>query len=143
MDTMWIWLIIGAFLILSEFVIPGFIIFFFGLGAIITAILKMIIPEIGLEFQLLTFCLSSLISLIVFRRFMPKVFRGVEQRRELPEDACEYANEKALVVQDITPEVAGKIYFHGSVWNATSAESHISGAQVSIIKRNNITFIVK
>ena len=40
MNLSLLWLIVGIILILSEFVIPGFIICFFGAAAIITGILR-------------------------------------------------------------------------------------------------------
>ena len=42
-----IWAILGLAMVVAEFVIPGFVIFFFGLGALINALLTAIFPGLA------------------------------------------------------------------------------------------------
>lgn len=142
MSTSGIWLIVGCILMMSELLVPGFIIFFFGAGAIVTALALMISP-IDITGQALIFLLSALVLLFLFRRFMPKVFSGRTKNSEMGLDEDEYAGETAIVAEPITPEKAGKIYFHGSVWNAESDKICQAGEQVRIIRRRNLTYIVQ
>ena len=142
MNSAGIWLIAGCVLMILELCVPGFIIFFFGAGAIVTA-LALTISPIGPTSQVLVFLLSALVMLFLFRRFMPKVFSGQQKNTEVSLDEDEYAGETAIVAETISPEKAGKIYFHGSVWNAESARLCNAGEQVRIIRRQNLTYIVK
>ena len=47
----WIWLYIGAFLMLAEIMAPGFVIFFFGLAAATIGLLLFVLPS-GFELSL-------------------------------------------------------------------------------------------
>ena len=40
----WIWAILGLLLILLEFFVPQFVIFFFGVGALLTAAITALVP---------------------------------------------------------------------------------------------------
>ena len=48
------WLIIGVMLFFLEMALPGFILFFFGLGAMITALVAWVLP-IAISWQLALF----------------------------------------------------------------------------------------
>jgi len=143
MSVVYIWLIAGAGLILAELAVPGFVIFFFGLGAFGTAAAAAIFPGMTFLSQVLLFAVLSCIFLFLFRRWMPRIAHGRKTAAPLPEDGDEYAGEQAVVVAPITPDAPGKIDFHGSVWSAAAAEPHGVGEHVIIVQRENITYIVK
>ena len=67
------WFILGLGLFLLELVMPGFIIFFFGLGAWITA-LVCLIGNPGTNLQIIIFALSSAVLLIALRRIIQKKY---------------------------------------------------------------------
>ncbi|MFZ0280832.1 MAG: NfeD family protein, partial [Bacteroidales bacterium] len=56
-----IWFIIGLVLFLLELVLPGFVIFFFGVGAWITALLCLIANP-GINLQVVVFAVTSVLS---------------------------------------------------------------------------------
>ena len=143
MNAAWVWLLAGMTLMLAEFAIPGFVVFFFGFGAIVTGGLLFVDGGMAFPLQGLIFAVSSVVSLAAFRRFCPRIAHGTEKKEPYPEDDREYAGESALVVEDIAPETPGKIYFHGSLWSAVSDRAHASGEHVVIVERRNITFQVK
>ena len=137
-----LWFFLGVILIFSELIIPGFFIFFFGIGAVCTAIVMFFAcPAVWV--QLTIFLTVSILTLVIFRRYMPKAFHGKVKTGELPDENIEFSGETATVVEEITPERSGKISFHGSTWNATSDATHAVGETVTIKSRKNITFIVK
>ena len=137
-----VWLLAGCILMISELCIPGFIIFFFGAGAMVTA-LALTISPIGVVGQTLIFLLSALVMLFLFRRFMPKIFSGNQKTSELTPDEDEFAGETAVVTETITPEKPGKISFHGSSWTASSERVCNTGESVKIVRRANLTYFVK
>lgn len=143
MEAYWIWIITGVLLILSEFVVPGFIIFFFGLGSVITGIARLICP-ISLSWQIVVFVLTSVLTLLVFRFFMPKIFHGSEEHiGDLPSNEDECAGAIVEVVTAIVPVVGGKVSYMGAEWHAVSDKPHEIGEHVKIIRRENITLIVE
>ena len=68
-----IWFIVGLLLFLLELVLPGFVIFFFGVGAWITALLCLI-ADPGFNLQAIVFAVTSVISLLLLRKMIQKKF---------------------------------------------------------------------
>ncbi len=55
MSVFYSWLVAGLVMCALEFVVPGFIIIFFGAGAVLTAFATLIFPEMGANAQALLF----------------------------------------------------------------------------------------
>ncbi|MCK4689902.1 MAG: NfeD family protein, partial [Candidatus Marinimicrobia bacterium] len=68
-----IWFLLGLVMLLMEFVLPGLIIFFFGVGACIVALICLILP-ISLNLQLVIFIISSVILLLTLRKWLKGIF---------------------------------------------------------------------
>ena len=143
MNLSLLWLIAGIILILSEFVIPGFIICFFGAAAIITGILYWFIPALTLTWQILLFAVLGVVLLIGCRRYMPGVFKGKENNLDNDIDADNVSGDSCVCASDIAPGVPGKVEFRGSLWNAISSDTIPAGSRCIIKSRNNITLEVE
>ncbi|MBO5900543.1 MAG: NfeD family protein [Lentisphaeria bacterium] len=143
MDRFWCWLIAGVILMMSEFVVPGFIIVFFGLGACLTGVLALLFPQLAFTWEIFIFAALSVILLFAFRRFMPGVFKGKNVPCNEDVDLDSVAGSTAAVVSDITPAEPGKVEFRGTLWNASAKESISAGENVKIISRENLTLIVE
>ncbi len=139
------WFLLGLSLMLSELAIPGFVIIFFGIGAWITALCIFLGIAPAFNIQLLIFLISSILSLILFRKQGKKYFRG--KVSGLVRDVSELDNvkgERAMVVEDIHPRsLAGKVEFHGTNWNATADDEIKKGTPVVILGREDLTLKVK
>lgn len=143
MDYSTMWLIAGVLMIVLEFAVPGFIIFFWGVGGIIVGLLLLAL-DLPIYAQWGIFCVSSIVLLLAFRRFMPRVFGGREEQiGDLPPDDLECAGKSVEVVVDICPGKGGKVFFQGGEWNAVSDKEHRKGEYVRIVKRDNITLVVE
>ena len=70
--TWWIWIVAGIAMIVSEFAVPAFVICFFGAGAVLTGLLLLLCPGIGLAWQLLIFSIASIAFTLTGR----KLFAG-------------------------------------------------------------------
>lgn len=137
-----VWAVIGLLLVASEMLIPGFTIFFFGAGALLTALLAGIIGPISdsSAAQILLWLGSSLCSFVFLRKQFKKIFRGTVLHRM---DQAEGVGEKALVLEDITPERAGRIRYRGTSWKAVSSvESFRVGETVEIVESTGLSFTV-
>ncbi len=126
-----IWFIVGALLLLLEFVIPGVFILFFGIGAWITA-LCVYLFEPSLGFQFLIFSVTSVLSLILLRSFLLKRLYSNKIGYN-PEE--EFIGGIGECVSDIKPGSDGKVDFKGTTWSASSvSELHI-GDKVKITNK--------
>ena len=75
--TWWIWIVAGIAMIVSEFAVPAFVICFFGAGAVLTGLLLLLCPGIGLAWQLLIFSIASIAFTLTGR----KLFAGSRNGR--------------------------------------------------------------
>jgi len=136
-----IWFIIGLVLFLLELVIPGFVIFFFGVGAWLTALLCLV-ADPGINLQVIVFAVTSVLSLLVFRRMIQKKFFFTrEDRSAAVED--EFTGKEAVVKADIKPGLKGKVEFKGTLWNAESDTEVKAGQTVIITEKDSFKLIVK
>lgn len=141
-----IWFLIGLVLLIMEFALPGLIIFFFGVGAWMVAIVCLISSYVygSINAQLIIFIVTSILSLLILRKWVKGVFLGHSgAKQDLREDLKEFVGERAVVVEAITPKTGGKVEFHGTNWEANADEDIAVGAVVEIIDKDNITLKVK
>ena len=138
-----IWFLVGLVLLILEFILPGLIIAFFGVGAWIVA-LVCLITDIGINTQLIIFIIASVLSLLCLRKWLKGVFLGhTVSKQNLKENLDEFVGQKAIVKKKIVPKVGGKVEFHGTNWLAQADEEIAEGVMVQIISKDNITLKVK
>ncbi len=139
------WFLLGLALLLSELILPGFVIMFFGIGAWITALCILLGITENFNVQLLIFLGSSLLTLVLFRKRGQKYFQGRVSRTVDDVAALDdVKGERAIVVEDILPAtLSGKVEFHGTNWKATAAQEIRKGTPVEILARENLTLTVK
>ena len=138
-----IWFIAGLIMLLVEFAIPGLIIFFFGIGAWLVALICLF-TDISVNLQLILFLIASLLLLISLRKWLKNIFVGrIGQNESVDELLQEFVGKKAVVTREINPQTEGKVEFHGTNWNAEADEKIDKGTSVEIIGKNNITLKVK
>ncbi len=141
-----IWFLVGLVLLIMEFALPGLIIFFFGVGAWIVAIICLLSTYVdsSINAQLIIFIVSSVLSLLILRKWVKGVFLGHSgAKQDLREDIKEFIGERAVVIEAITPKAGGKVEFHGTNWEARADGDIAAGAVVEIIGKDNITLEVK
>lgn len=138
-----IWFLIGLVLLIAEFMVPGLVIFFFGVGACVVA-LVCLVTDIGINAQLGIFIASSVLSLLLLRRWLKGIFMGhVKSRQDMTEDLKEFVGERAIVKEKITPKLAGKVELHGTNWAAQADEEIAEGTVVEVVGKDNITLKVR
>ena len=135
------WFLIGLGLFLLELVIPGFFIFFFGLGAWVTA-LVCLIWEPGINLQIIIFAITSVLSLLGLRRIIQKKFFYSKSDMS-GEVEDEFTGKEALAVSDFGGEQTGKVEFKGTTWKAESSSEIKTGQRVMILQKDNFKLIVE
>jgi len=136
-----IWFIIGLVLLLLELVMPGFVIFFFGIGAWITA-LVCLFANPGINIQVVIFAVTSVAALLVFRKMIQNKFiYSKNDKSEAVED--EFTGKEAIAVADFDNDKKGKVEFKGTSWKAKSESDIKAGQTVVIVEKDSFKLIVE
>jgi membrane protein implicated in regulation of membrane protease activity len=123
-----------------ELAVSGLVLFFFGLGALVTALLALLFP-MGVALQLIVFAIASLACLFGLRRLLKPVFAGRARRAGTSTDGI--IGSEGKVTEAISPEEAGRIVVNGTGWKAESEESIEAGRAVVVVGQKSLTLIVK
>jgi membrane protein implicated in regulation of membrane protease activity len=135
------WFLLGLGLFLLELLIPGFFIFFFGLGAWVTA-LVCLFTNPGINLQIIIFAVVSVISLIALRRIIQKKF--FFNKGTLSEDVeDEFTGKEAIAKNDFGGMINGKVEFKGTTWTAESTAEIKTGQRVVIKEKDSFKLIVE
>ena len=136
-----IWFLIGLVFLFLEFMIPGVVILFFGVGAWVTTIFILIF-DISLNYQLALFIGTSVLSLVLLRKFIKTALYGRKQGKT---EAIleEFIGKTAVATSEIKQGSQGKIQFKGSDWKAVSDHDIKKGETVEIVSRDSIVMKVK
>lgn len=136
-----IWFIIGMVFFLIELAVPGIILLFFGIGAWITALCCLFF-DISLNVQLITFLLSSTISLLTLRRFLRRKYMNVKNDGSADLES-EYIGKTAIALEDFNAEKTGKVSFKGSTWEAIATREISKGQNLVITGFESIKLFVE
>ncbi len=139
-----LWLGSGIFLMAIEFLVPGLVMVFVGLGSL-TVVFGMHFGYIdGILQQFITFFISSIIYLLTLRFLVLRFVPSVTRKENIDEDE-EVMGSIVEIVADINSGEFGRVEHSGSSWQARAEGDHtiLKGEQVKIIGRDNITWIVQ
>lgn len=143
MKPEYVWFLVGIILLIMELMVPGLIIMFFGLGAIIVGVVCLFC-DISLNWQLVIFLGASLMSLVTLRSWLKRIFIGrISGKQDLNEEMADILGQKVVVIEKIIKNKGGKVEFHGTNWNAVSDDEIDKGAVVEITGKDNLTLKVK
>jgi len=138
-----LWAVIGLVLILAEFAVPQFVVFFFGLGALLNSLLVALIPGLQprIPLQIALWAVTSGVSLAFLRRYAARWFRGDDLKPGTEGDDA--TGQTAIVTDPITPDHPGRIRFRGTTWEARSFDETIAeGTTVTILQQESLAYIV-
>lgn len=138
---MWqVWLIIAGLFFIGEIATVGFLIFWFGIGALLAMIVSFFVSNIII--QTAVFIISSTILVFATKPFVKK-FVDVKKTNT---NAFSIIGKKALVIKEINHiHSTGQIKINGEVWSAESENSEIiqEGLEVEILQIKGVKAIVK
>jgi membrane protein implicated in regulation of membrane protease activity len=139
----YVWAIIGVVLLIMELFIPGLVVFFFGVGALLVAVVCLV-ADIHINAQLLIFLITSVVFLLALRNRLKGVFSGFSKSRpSMSQNPPEFIGEKVTVLEAISPVLPGMVEMHGTNWKARAEVAIPAGAVVEIIGNENLTLVVK
>jgi membrane protein implicated in regulation of membrane protease activity len=121
-----VWLIVAAIFIGAEVLTPGFFLLWFGIGALVAALMAML--GIGtVAAQVLVFLIVSTLLVIASRTIFERFLVGTSAKGELKSGAETMLGQIGTVVEPskgALNEAAVKVY--GSVWTAFPSEGETS-----------------
>jgi membrane protein implicated in regulation of membrane protease activity len=129
-----LWFLAGLALIFLEFMVPGVILVFFGIGAWAAAVTTHFGLTASFQYQLLVFAVTSILLLVVLRKWIKGKFYGhVGDVQDQTKNIDEFTGQNVVVLQDVIPnKMDGAVEFKGARWGAVSDE-HIKKGEMAII----------
>lgn len=139
-----IWAIFGIILVLSELIIPGAVVVFLGISALLvsftlwTGWIEGIIPSLILWF------ISSLFLILLLRSLAMRFIPGETEIQNTDED-LDAIGAEVLVIETVGPNQTGRIRFRGTTWEVDSKDNKeiTAGSRARIISRNNIKWVIE
>ncbi len=139
MQTWIIWLILAGFFFVLEIATEGFLVFWFGIGAV-AAIGTSFLTE-NIFVQIAVFVIVSIILVLSTRKLTDKI-----KPKEVPTNVYTILGKKAVVSQAIdNAKSSGQIKIDGDLWSAKSEtdETIEEGSTVEILSIDGVRAVVK
>ena len=139
---MWaIWLIISGLFFIGEIITVGFLLFWFGFGALIAMVVSLFTSNIII--QTIVFLITSVILLLITKPFVKKF---INKEPSITTNAYNIVGKKAIVIEEIDNiQNKGLIRVGSEVWSAQSEtdEKVAKDTEVTITDIKGVKAIVK
>ena len=139
---MWqFWVIIAGILFVNEMATVGFLVFWFGIGALAAMVVSLFTTNIAI--QTAVFVISSAILLFFTR---PLVNKFTKDDVEVHTNAYSIIGKKGIVIKEIDPVLGqGQVKIGTEVWSAkTLSDKKIKeGTQIEVTEIDGVKAIVK
>lgn len=142
MDIWLIWVSAGIVMALLELIVPGGILVFLGLSALVVGG--------GVYFNLLTtihmafiaWFIISIVFMLFLRSLFMKYFEGDTSIQEVGEEN-EYAGSLVEIVELIEPFKDGRVMYKGTTWTGRSEVRLEIGSKARVIKREGSALLIE
>lgn len=137
---MWyIWLIAAGIFFIAEIITVGFLVFWFGIAALIAMIASFITNNLFI--QTLVFVISSCILIPLTRPLVNKI---IAKDDNVKTNAFSLIDKEGIVVSKISPNDNGQVKIEGQYWSAVSNNnSSIDvGETVKVLKIDGVKLVV-
>lgn len=136
------WLILGAVLIILEFIVPGAILAFLGIAALIVGGFYYYGMLSSILYGFIYWFIISLVLVFFLRSFVLR-FMPADCRYQPVDEDDNATGSWAEVVEEIRPGQPGRIRFRGTTWQARGEGHCVKGAKVMIAGRMGNAWQVK
>lgn len=138
---MWItWLVIAGFFFILEIATTGFLVFWLGVGALLSMLLSFFVDNIFI--QILVFVVTSIVLIVLTKPLVKKFL----DKKTVVTNAFSLVGQKAIVIEDINSvQSKGKVKINGEVWSAKTAEEGVipKDTEVEITEITGVKLVVK
>ena len=136
------WLVIALFFFILEIATAGFLVFWFGIGALIATIMSLFIKNVII--QTLIFLVISSILIIFTKPLTNKLL--AKSNKVVKTNAYSVEGKVGKVIKDIEPiEGRGQVIIDGETWSAKSFDDSFiaAGTEIKVESLNGVKVIVK
>lgn len=142
MDWWLPWLVLAIMLFIVELFTLGIFLLFFGLGALLTALISAFFT-VSHQAQILFFLSTSVLSLLVLRRPICTWLKITDKRHRTTDNIEDILGRECVVTTAITPPAHGQVDLAGTVWKAQAAKPLAVGVKVRVVNRENLVLVVE
>lgn len=139
---MWqIWIILAGIFFIMEIATVGFLVFWFGIGALIAMVASFFTSNVYL--QTLIFVISSTILLFFTR---PLVNKFSSKEKSIQTNAYSIVGKRGIVIKQIDPTSGkGQVKIGTEIWSAKSKDNQKieEGQEVEILEIDGVKAVVK
>lgn len=130
----WQWAVGGLLLILAELAVPAFVLIWFGLGALLVALLLAVLPHLGWTAQLTIWLIGSL----AFVALWFKWFKPNRHKTRVGMSEANIIGEIGLLTHEVAAFQKGEVRFQkpmlgSDVWPCIADEQISAGARVRVL----------
>ncbi|MES9941795.1 MAG: NfeD family protein [Candidatus Thiodiazotropha sp. 6PLUC2] len=136
----WHWFILAVVLMTLEVFSPGAFLLWMGLSAGITGLVLVMIPELSWQFQLLSFALFSVVTIVLARTFLHH--RPIETDSPHLNRRGEQYIERVFSLQEPIVNGEGKIKVDDSTWKI-HGEDCPAGTKVKVVGVHGVVLLVE
>lgn len=146
MNTDWqtlLWLALGLILALSEFAVPGLVVVFLGVGALVVALLRWLGIVTTLPASLMTWIAASVASAMVLRGWLLRLFPPDTSHNPYHPDLDAVGEEVEVMETVRATDQLGRVKVRGTTWSATSVGPVIAaGGRARLVARHDLVWTV-
>lgn len=136
------WLVIALFFFILEIATAGFLVFWFGVGALVATFMSLFIKNVII--QTLIFLAVSSVLLIFTKPLTNKILS--KSNKVVKTNAYSVEGKVGKVIKDIEPiEGRGQVIIDGETWSAKSFDDSFiaAGTEIKVESLNGVKVIVK
>jgi len=126
----WHWWTLAGLLLIFEMTLPGVAFLFMAMGAAVVGLLLLIVPDLSLELQLLTFAVAGVAAAVVMRKLLPERMTS-RKSAELNDRGAQLVGTELTLGQPIVNGRA-RVKIGDSSWTVTGPDM-AAGFKVRVV----------
>ncbi len=139
----WFWVALGISLLVAEFFVSGFVVAFFGVSALLSALSSWLGLTTSWASSSTFFIVTSALSFFFSKRLADRYFPKDSVQHDGSEEAA-HRGQRVKVESKCTEDRAGQIRYQGTLWRAVSLHGEIkAGADAKILYFDQGSWVIE
>lgn len=139
--TLWHWLVLGFILLIAEVVAPGVFLLWWGLAALVTALVQFIFPSFSLAGLAVFYAILACILSVIWWKYQHGKDNHDQAKSTLNQRDHAMLGKQGTV-QEIAPNGIGRGAFGDTTWRIQGEHLAVNDL-VKVVRVDGITLIVK
>ena len=142
LSSFWFWLMIAGVLLIIEMLTVTTYFLWVGIGAIITAVIFLLVPSVSLIWQIIVFAIASGLGLLIGLKFSKKSKTFTTNPTLLNQRGNQYIGQ-IYTLQDSIINGRGNLKISDTVWQIECHDDLSRGSKVKVIAVDGNRLIVE